>query len=108
MREKEDVLCDELLDIRGRGAMMAIELVDADGRPDAALTGRVAKHCHNAGVIVLTCGTDGNVIRRPPPMSISSERYHWGVNWMLNRTLEGYVAFFAILYGMNLFLMMQA
>lgn len=58
-------------DIRGRGAMMAIELVDpATGEPDAALTGRVAAAAHAAGVILLTCGTYGNVIRFLPPLSM--------------------------------------
>ena len=57
-------------DIRGRGAMMAIELVTHEGAPDAALTAAVAKFCHNAGVIVLTCGTDGNVLRLLPPLAI--------------------------------------
>lgn len=66
-------------DIRGRGAMMAIELVTAEGAPDAALTAAVAKHCHNAGVIVLTCGTDGNVFRLLPPLSISDELLREGL-----------------------------
>ena len=66
-------------DIRGRGAMMAIELVDANGAPDAALTGRVAKHCHVNGVVVLTCGTDGNVIRLLPPLSIGDDLLREGI-----------------------------
>ncbi len=66
-------------DIRGRGAMMAIELVDEDGAPDAALTTAVAKHCHVNGVVVLTCGTDGNVIRLLPPLSISDELLREGL-----------------------------
>ena len=58
-------------DVRGRGAMMAIELVDpATGEPDAALTSRVAATAHAAGVILLTCGTYGNVIRFLPPLSM--------------------------------------
>jgi len=58
-------------DVRGRGAMMAIELVDpATGEPDAALTSRVAAAAHAAGVILLTCGTYGNVIRFLPPLSM--------------------------------------
>ena len=58
-------------DVRGRGAMMAVEFVDpATGEPDAALTGAVAKACIAQGVIVLTCGTYGNVIRFLPPLSI--------------------------------------
>jgi 4-aminobutyrate aminotransferase/(S)-3-amino-2-methylpropionate transaminase len=66
-------------DIRGRGAMMAIELVDENGAPDAALTNRVAKHCHVNGVVVLTCGTDGNVIRLLPPLSISDDLLREGI-----------------------------
>ncbi|RNE62576.1 4-aminobutyrate--2-oxoglutarate transaminase [Cryobacterium tepidiphilum] len=61
-------------DVRGRGAMMAIELVDPKtGEPDAALTARVAAGAHAEGVIVLTCGTYGNVIRFLPPLSISDD-----------------------------------
>lgn len=58
-------------EVRGRGAMMAIELVDpATGEPDAALTGRIIAAAHAQGVILLGCGTYGNVIRFLPPLSI--------------------------------------
>ena len=61
-------------DVRGRGAMVAIELVDpATGAPDAALTAKVAAYAHAKGVIVLTCGTYGNVIRFLPPLTITDE-----------------------------------
>jgi 4-aminobutyrate aminotransferase/(S)-3-amino-2-methylpropionate transaminase len=61
-------------DVRGRGAMVAIEIVDpATGAPDAALTSRVASFAHAHGVILLTCGTHGNVIRFLPPFAISDE-----------------------------------
>ncbi|GAA1825672.1 4-aminobutyrate--2-oxoglutarate transaminase [Agromyces salentinus] len=61
-------------DVRGRGAMVAIELVDpATGAPDAALTGRVAAYAHAQGVLVLTCGTYGNVIRFLPPLTITDD-----------------------------------
>ncbi|GAA4191851.1 4-aminobutyrate--2-oxoglutarate transaminase [Microbacterium oryzae] len=61
-------------DVRGLGAMVAVEFVDpATGEPDAALTGAVAKAAIAAGVIVLTCGTFGNVIRFLPPLSIGDE-----------------------------------
>jgi len=54
--------------------MMAIELVDAaSGEPDAALTGRVVAAAHAAGVILLSCGTYGNVIRFLPPLAIGDE-----------------------------------
>ena len=61
-------------DVRGRGAMIAAEFVDpATGRPDGALAKAVAAHAHAQGVIALTCGTWGNVIRFLPPLSISDE-----------------------------------
>ncbi|WP_371402760.1 4-aminobutyrate--2-oxoglutarate transaminase [Kribbella sp. NBC_00662] len=61
-------------DVRGRGAMIAVELVvPGTTQPDAALTRAVATAAHRAGVIVLTCGTDGNVLRFLPPLSISDE-----------------------------------
>ncbi|MBX9717426.1 MAG: 4-aminobutyrate--2-oxoglutarate transaminase [Microbacteriaceae bacterium] len=96
-RELESVILDELTtlqardgrigDIRGRGAMMAIELTDAEGKPDVALTGKVAKHCHLNGVIVLTCGTDGNVIRLLPPLSIGDELLREGIR-VIGEALE--------------------
>ena len=58
-------------DVRGRGAMMAMELVRPGTRdPDPEATRRVAELCHQAGVVVLTCGTFGNVIRLLPPLVI--------------------------------------
>ncbi|TAJ50327.1 MAG: 4-aminobutyrate--2-oxoglutarate transaminase [Herbiconiux sp.] len=58
-------------DVRGRGAMLAIELVDpATKAPDAALAARVAAAAHAQGLVLLTCGTYGNVIRFLPPLTI--------------------------------------
>lgn len=58
-------------DVRGRGAMLACEFVrPGTTEPDPVLAGAVAKACHAAGVLVLTCGTDGNVIRLLPPLVI--------------------------------------
>ena len=68
-------------DVRGRGAMMAIELVDpATGRPDAALTSRVLAASVAQGVVLLTCGTYGNVIRFLPPLAISDELLNEGLD----------------------------
>ncbi|MFJ6654217.1 4-aminobutyrate--2-oxoglutarate transaminase [Microbacterium sp. NPDC091313] len=68
-------------DVRGRGAMMAVEFVDpATGAPDAALTGALAKACLAAGVIALTCGTYGNVIRFLPPLSIGDDLLREGLD----------------------------
>ncbi len=59
-------------DVRGRGAMIAIELVRPGTlEPDADTTAKLAKACHAAGLLVLTCGTFGNVLRFLPPLVIS-------------------------------------
>ncbi len=61
-------------EVRGRGAMVALELVRPGTlEPDAALAGRVARACAAAGVLVLTCGTWGNVVRLLPPLVIGVE-----------------------------------
>jgi 4-aminobutyrate aminotransferase / (S)-3-amino-2-methylpropionate transaminase / 5-aminovalerate transaminase len=61
-------------DVRGRGAMIAAEFVDpVTGKPDGALAKAVAAHAHQNGVVALTCGTWGNIIRFLPPLSISDE-----------------------------------
>jgi 4-aminobutyrate aminotransferase/(S)-3-amino-2-methylpropionate transaminase len=60
-------------DVRGRGAMIGIEFVQAGGAPDAELAKAVAGACHRAGVIVLTCGTWGNVVRLLPPLAIPQD-----------------------------------
>jgi 4-aminobutyrate aminotransferase/(S)-3-amino-2-methylpropionate transaminase len=58
-------------EVRGRGAMIAVEVVvPGTTEADAASTSAVAKACHAAGVVVLTAGTYGNVLRFLPPLSI--------------------------------------
>lgn len=67
-------LDSRVVDIRGRGAMVAAEFFDAEkNTPDAAITGKIATEARSRGIILLTCGMDGNVIRFLPPLSISNE-----------------------------------
>jgi len=68
-------------DVRGKGAMVAAEFVVPEtGDPDAGLASAIAKACIAEGVIVLTCGTYGNVIRFLPPLSIDDELLHEGLD----------------------------
>ena len=69
---------DEVGEVRGRGAMIAMELVTDGGskEPNAALAGAVSRGCFERGVVTLTCGTYGNVFRFLPPLSISDELLH--------------------------------
>jgi 4-aminobutyrate aminotransferase/(S)-3-amino-2-methylpropionate transaminase len=68
-------------EVRGRGAMIAIEITKPGGiEPDAATAGRVAKACHQAGLVVLTCGTFGNVLRFLPPLVIGDALLEEGLS----------------------------
>lgn len=65
---------DRIGDVRGRGAMIAMELVrPGTVEPDAELTRALCAGCHAAGVIVLSCGTFGNVLRFLPPLAIGDD-----------------------------------
>jgi len=59
-------------EVRGRGAMLAAELVEdpVSKAPDAARTAAVADRCRREGLLVLTAGTYGNVLRFLPPLVI--------------------------------------
>ncbi len=61
-------------DIRGRGGMLAVEVVKAGTTdPDPTLTKAIAAEAFSRGVVILTCGSYGNVIRLLPPLVISEE-----------------------------------
>jgi 4-aminobutyrate aminotransferase/(S)-3-amino-2-methylpropionate transaminase len=64
-------------DLRGRGAMQAIELVEPGTKnPNSTATDALLKHCHQNGVVVLNAGTYSNVIRFLPPLAISDDLLH--------------------------------
>jgi 4-aminobutyrate aminotransferase / (S)-3-amino-2-methylpropionate transaminase / 5-aminovalerate transaminase len=72
MRPRLDALAaghDQIGDVRGRGAMLAIEFAE----PGSTVATSVAAACHRAGLIVLTAGTFGNVLRFLPPLVISED-----------------------------------
>jgi 4-aminobutyrate aminotransferase/(S)-3-amino-2-methylpropionate transaminase len=75
-----------IAEVRGRGAMIAIELVLENNEPDPTRTATVSKACHEAGLLTLTCGTYGNVLRFLPPLVISDEHLHRGLD-ILRRAL---------------------
>jgi 4-aminobutyrate aminotransferase len=58
-------------DVRGLGAMLAIELVDAEGGPDAELASRVIEEALARGLLLLKAGVAGNCIRVLVPLVIS-------------------------------------
>jgi 4-aminobutyrate aminotransferase/(S)-3-amino-2-methylpropionate transaminase len=61
-------------DVRGRGGMLAVELTRPGGtEPDPVRTAEISAACHAAGLLTLTCGTYGNVLRLLPPLVIPDE-----------------------------------
>ncbi|QZH62322.1 4-aminobutyrate--2-oxoglutarate transaminase [Mycolicibacterium farcinogenes] len=68
-------------EVRGRGAMIAVELVKAGTtEPDAELAKQVSAAAHAQGLVVLTCGTYGNVLRFLPPLSIPDHLLEEGLD----------------------------
>ena len=73
-RERLDALAatyDVVAEVRGRGAMLAIELTDGSPAltPNPQLTAEITARCHREGLVTLSCGTYGNVIRFLPPLT---------------------------------------
>jgi 4-aminobutyrate aminotransferase/(S)-3-amino-2-methylpropionate transaminase len=78
---------DAIGDIRGRGAMCAFELVQpGTKKADPEATGAIVRACHAAGVVVLSCGTFGNVIRLLPPLVIGEELLREGLDVLSEAT----------------------
>jgi 4-aminobutyrate aminotransferase/(S)-3-amino-2-methylpropionate transaminase len=68
--------------------MLALELIDPLTRqPNPELTTKVAHTCHNAGVVVLTCGTYANVIRLLPPLVIPQDLLTEGLDVLTHAIL---------------------
>ena len=68
-------------DVRGRGAMLAVEFVrPGTVEPDPVTTKAVAAAAHQAGLIVLTCGSWGNVLRLLPPLAIGDDLLVEGID----------------------------
>lgn len=80
--------CPAVGQVRGRGAMLALELIDPDtAQPDPALTARIAQACYQAGVVVLTCGTYANVVRLLPPLVIPEDLLTEGLDVLTHAAL---------------------
>jgi 4-aminobutyrate aminotransferase/(S)-3-amino-2-methylpropionate transaminase len=74
-----------IAEVRGRGAMIAIELTKPGTlEPAPATAATVAAACHKQGLIVLTCGTFGNVLRFLPPLVIGEDLLEEGLDIIEN------------------------
>lgn len=90
-RELEDIMITSLRslqkdvaiigDVRGRGAMIAIELVQPGTKDaNAAAAKSIVNFCNQNGVVAIVCGTYNNVIRLLPPLVITDEQLHDGLS----------------------------
>ena len=60
-------------DVRGRGLMVGVE-IKADDNESKSLTSAIQKGCLERDLLLLTCGTYGNVIRWIPPLIVNAEQ----------------------------------
>ena len=65
--------------MRGLGCMVAVEFAKPDGTPDADFTKQVQKRAQDAGLLLLTCGVYGNVIRFLFPLTIEDKVFDEGL-----------------------------
>jgi 4-aminobutyrate aminotransferase len=67
--------CKALAEIRGYGSMMAAEFNDAAGKPSAEIAKAIQQQALEQGLILLTCGVYGNVIRFLYPLTIPDGQF---------------------------------
>ncbi|GMQ86629.1 MAG: aminotransferase class III-fold pyridoxal phosphate-dependent enzyme [Acidimicrobiia bacterium] len=78
-------------DVRGMGLMIGVELVGADRIPDTEAFPAIASYAVEHGLVILSCGPDGNVIRFVPPLNVSIDDLDAGIN-ILDDALGAYEA----------------
>lgn len=66
-------------EVRGRGLMIGIEFNDKNGAPSKEIADKVAAHCLEHKMIVLTCGNAGQVVRLIPPLTMSDAEAEKGL-----------------------------
>jgi 4-aminobutyrate aminotransferase / (S)-3-amino-2-methylpropionate transaminase / 5-aminovalerate transaminase len=79
-------------EVRGRGAMLALELVEPGSLvPNPAAVKAVLASCHAEGVVAISCGTYGNVVRLLPSLSIAEPLLDEGLSVLESavRSLDG-------------------
>ncbi|MAN53150.1 MULTISPECIES: aspartate aminotransferase family protein [unclassified Marinimicrobium] len=60
-------------DLRGRGLMLGMEIAHSPDRPRADIAEKLAKESEKRGLLLLRCGTAGQIIRWLPPLVVSAE-----------------------------------
>jgi 4-aminobutyrate aminotransferase/(S)-3-amino-2-methylpropionate transaminase len=73
---------DIIGDVRGKGPMLAMELVAdrSTKEPAADKAKKLVQTCHDKGLILLSCGSFGNVIRTLMPLVITDDQLERGLS----------------------------
>ncbi|NOU74467.1 4-aminobutyrate--2-oxoglutarate transaminase [Paenibacillus sp. LMG 31458] len=80
-----------IADVRGLGAMCAVEFIDSENKePAKAFVAAVQKGCYEAGVILLSAGVHGNVIRFLTPLVITDDELAEGLDIIKEVLLQQY------------------
>ncbi|WNH08720.1 aminotransferase class III-fold pyridoxal phosphate-dependent enzyme [Thalassobellus suaedae] len=79
-------VCPEIGDVRGIGAMIAIEFVKNNdpSQPDADLCSKIVEGCSENGLILLSAGTHKNIIRILSPLVITQQYLDKGMTILEN------------------------
>ncbi len=70
----------QMAEVRGLGAMLAVELMTPDRRPDPDFAKAVQQRAMNGGLLLLTCGVHANVIRFLFPLTIGKAEFEEGLS----------------------------
>jgi len=70
-------------EVRGRGLMIGVELVDEAGEPSAAAAGRTLEHARELGLLIGKGGPAGNVLRIAPPLSLTTAEATEGADLLI-------------------------
>jgi 4-aminobutyrate aminotransferase len=66
-------------DVRGIGLMIASEFTGSDGKADGATAAKVQQAAAERGLLLLTCGPFGNVVRMIPPLIVDPAQIDEGL-----------------------------
>ncbi|MFZ2554247.1 aminotransferase class III-fold pyridoxal phosphate-dependent enzyme, partial [Psychrobacter urativorans] len=75
-----DMQLSKIGHIRHKGAMLAFELIDSEGNPDAAATASLKAKAFEHGLLLASCGMHGNAIRVMVPLTVEDEVLQEGLD----------------------------
>lgn len=73
LKELQQSYSSVIGDVRGVGLMIGMEIIHEDGTPDGDLTSRIKQKALDKNVLLLTCGSDHNVVRFIAPLIVTEE-----------------------------------